>query len=138
LYHYNPIRHELRLLKSRDCTSLFSRAVVQRELVESASLVFFITAIFERTTFKYGSKGYRFVLLEAGHVAQNMVLACTGYGLGSVNICGYFDREIDAFLQIDGVFHSTVYITAVGEARRAPLASRQREASIDSTTAQNP
>lgn len=72
----------------------------------------FITALFARASFKYREQGYRFALLEAGQVAQNLNLVANALGLGTVNIGGFFDRDIDALLEIDGVVHSTC--TAVG------------------------
>jgi SagB-type dehydrogenase family enzyme len=78
-------------------------------------MLIFVTAMFKRSTFKYGNRGYRFALLEAGHVAQNINLVTTGLGLGSVNICGYFDRQVDDLLDLDGVTHSTIYIIAIGK-----------------------
>jgi SagB-type dehydrogenase family enzyme len=114
LYHYNPSRHDLRLLQPGDRTNEFAAAMVQGDIAQNCSALFFITAIFERTVFKYGNKGYRFVLLEAGHVAQNIALAAAGLGFGSISIGGFFDREIDALLAIDGVSHSSLYLAAVG------------------------
>jgi SagB-type dehydrogenase family enzyme len=114
LYHYNPIQNNLRLIQEGDATSKISQAMVQTEIPLKASLMMFITAVFERTTFKYADRGYRFIFLEAGHVAQNMNLVATALGLGSINIGGYFDREIDDFLGIDGLTHSTIYMIAVG------------------------
>jgi len=88
--------------------------LVQKNLAYDSSVLFFITALFERATFKYGDRGYRFVLLEAGHVAQNINLASGGLRLGCMNIGGFFDRQIDDLLGLDGVTHSTVYLVAVG------------------------
>jgi SagB-type dehydrogenase family enzyme len=89
--------------------------MVQAEVGRNASLIIFITAIFERSVFKYGDRGYRFIFLEAGHVAQNINLVSNALGLGSVNIGGFFDREIDDFLDLDGVTHSTIYMIAIGK-----------------------
>lgn len=114
LYHYNPLHHYLRHVKVGEFTSDIADGTVYRELIEGASLVIFITALFERSIFKYRDRGYRFILLEAGHVAQNINLVTTALGLGCVNIGGYFDRHIDAFLGLDGVTHSTIYMIAVG------------------------
>lgn len=114
LYHYNPGRNDLRFLRRGDLTPRISDAMVQKEIANEASLIVFITALFERSIFKYGERGYRFALLEAGHVAQNMNLVANGLGLGCVNIGGYFDREIDDLLGIDGLTHSTVYMVAIG------------------------
>lgn len=114
LYHYNPSKNHLRLLQEGDATERIAQAMVQPEIGRGASLLIFITAIFERSVFKYGDRGYRFIFLETGHVAQNINLVATALGFGCVNIGGFFDREIDDFLDLDGVTHSTVYMIAVG------------------------
>ena len=114
VYHYNPSKNNLRLLREGDATKQISGSMVQSEIGRSASLIIFITAIFERSIFKYEDRGYRYIFLEAGHVAQNINLVSTALGLGSVNIGGFFDREIDAFLDLDGVTHSTIYMIAIG------------------------
>ena len=115
LYHYNPAKHHLRLLCEGDRTQAISQAMIQSEIALGAALVIFITAVFERSVFKYGDRGYRFVLLEAGHVAQNINLVANALGLGAVNLGGYYDREIDDFLGLDGVTHSTIYMAAIGK-----------------------
>lgn len=88
---------------------------VYREPILGSSLLVFITAMFERSIFKYGDRGYRFVLLEAGHAAQNLNLVSNALGLGSLNIGGFFDREMDDFLGLDGITHSTIYMVAIGK-----------------------
>jgi SagB-type dehydrogenase family enzyme len=120
LYHYSPAKHNLRLLVGGDQTSSIADGLVQKNLAYDSSVLFFITALFERATFKYGDRGYRFVLLEAGHVAQNINLASGGLRLGCTNIGGFFDRQIDDLLGLDGVTHSTVYLVAVGEKAGEP------------------
>src|SRR5204863_9224189 len=77
--------------------------------------IFFLTALVERSVYKYGDRGYRFTLLEAGHVAQNINLVAAGLGLGCINIGGYLDRQIDDLLGLDGLEHSTLYLIGVGE-----------------------
>jgi len=115
LYHYNPTKHCLRHIRQGDETKTLSQLVVFPDLVIGSSLVIFLTAVFERSTFKYGDRGYRFVLLETGHVAQNLNVVSNGLGLGSVNIGGFYDREIDEFLGLDGITHSTIYIISIGK-----------------------
>jgi SagB-type dehydrogenase family enzyme len=114
VYHYNAARNDLRLVREGDATELVADALVQREVGIQSSLMLFITAMFERTTFKYGDRGYRFTLLEAGHVAQNVNLVCHALGLGCVNLGGFFDRRIDDLLDLDGLTHSTIYMIAIG------------------------
>ena len=115
LYHYNPSEKRLRRLRKGDERETIANFLVQQEIGRSAPLLFFVTGVFERSAYKYGDRGYRFVLIEAGHVAQNLNLAAGALGLGSVNLCGYFDREADAFLGLDGLTQSTLYLVAVGK-----------------------
>ena len=123
LYHYNPAESRLRLLREGDEARRIAGAMVQTEVALNAALIVFITAFFERSVFKYKDRGYRFVLLEAGHVAQNLNLVSNALGLGSLNIGGFFDREIDDFLGLDGVTHSTIYMVAIGKPAARPSAS---------------
>lgn len=124
LYHYNSSQHCLRMIAPGDHTESIALTLVQPEVVCKASLVVFITALFERSVFKYGNRGYRFALLEAGHLAQNMNLASAALSLGSVNVGGYFDRDVDDFLGIDGVTHSTVYMILMGTPSRSSRPDR--------------
>ncbi len=115
LYHYNPSRNSVHQLQERNLTAEIATALVSPELAYDASIIIFITAVFERVTFKYGERGYRFALLEAGHLAQNINLAVNGLGLGSLNIGGFFDRELDELLGLDGLTQSTIYLAAIGQ-----------------------
>jgi SagB-type dehydrogenase family enzyme len=126
LYHYNPLRNNLRRVREGDLTPEIARGLVsfQANLATDVAVMVFVTALFERSTFKYGARGYRFVLLEAGHLAQNLNLVAAALGLGSLNIGGYFDRKMDEVLGIDGITHSTVYMVGIGE----PLPDEDAEA----------
>lgn len=117
LYHYNPLKHHLRLLCNGTNADQIERCFLSDTIPEHASLLIFVTALFGRSTFKYGQRGYRFVLLEAGHVAQNINLAASALKLGCLNVGGFFDRETDAFLNLDGISHSTLYVVVVGKAK---------------------
>lgn len=115
LFQYHPIDNTVRLLVKGDHTARLADAIAQAELAHGASLVIFLTAVFERSIVKYGERGYRFALLEAGHVAQNLCLITTALCLGSVPLGGFLDREIDDFLGLDGLTHSTIYAMAIGQ-----------------------
>jgi len=131
LYHYNPAREHVRLLRKGDLSEVIAGALVQPHIAHDASMIFFITALFARSTFKYGDRGYRFALIEAGHVAQNINLAAAGLGLGSINVGGFYDRRIDDFLNLDGLAHSTVYLVAVGKDADAIAASVQEARNVE-------
>jgi len=114
LYHFNPTENCVRLLRAGDEPRQLSRLLVQPQVSLDASVIVFVTAMFERSVFKYRDRGYRFTLLEAGHVAQNLNLVSTALGLSVLNVGGFFDRDVDDFLGIDGLNHSTVYMLAIG------------------------
>lgn len=115
LHHYSPSSNSIHLLRRGDFSDEISSAFVefQSDLAYQLSLIIFITGVFKRSTFKYRDKGYRFTLLEAGHVAQNINLAATALNLGVINIGGYHDRDIDQFLGFDGLRQSTIYINGI-------------------------
>ena len=115
LYHFDPLRAGARGGRSGDSTAGDVAALsTYPEIVVACAAVIFVAAVFGRTRFKYGLRGYRFALLEAGHVGQNVLLAATAFGLGAVPLGGFYDRLTDEFLGLDGVNESTLYTIAVG------------------------
>ncbi|HEX8614982.1 MAG TPA: SagB family peptide dehydrogenase [Telluria sp.] len=120
IYHYSPSLNALHLVKAGHYTQEIAAGLVefQSHLADQLSMVIFITAMFQRSVFKYRNKGYRFTLFEAGHVAQNINLAATGLGMGVINIGGFYDRKIDDLLGLDGINHSILYMN--GLCRGAP------------------
>jgi SagB-type dehydrogenase family enzyme len=114
VYHYDPFGHALEALRSTSAADELRQALVQPELAQDAALFVAVTAIFWRARFKYGLRGYRFALLEAGHVVQNLLLAASALGLGAVPVGGYYDCRLDDLLGCDGVHEATVYGVIVG------------------------
>jgi SagB-type dehydrogenase family enzyme len=115
LYHYDPEDFSLDVLRRGDATEQIAQFMVQSDLSRQAAATVFVTAVFIRTVFKYGDRGYRFALLEAGHLAQNMILTWEEVGLAGVTIGGYLDRQADHHLSLDGLNESVVYVLHVGQ-----------------------
>ena len=84
------------------------------ELLEPAAALLVVTAVFWRTRFKYALRGYRFALLEAGHVGQNVALASAALELAALPVGGVYDRRLEEVLGVDGVNESVVYLFALG------------------------
>jgi SagB-type dehydrogenase family enzyme len=82
--------------------------------LERAAMVFVLTGIALKSRLKYGERGYRFMLLEAGHIAQNLLLTANALGLGALPIGGFVDDELDRLLDVDGVEETSLYLVAVG------------------------
>ena len=80
--------------------------------MENANLVFCLVADFSRTQKKYGPRGYRYILLEAGHSAQNICLAATELGLGSLCMGGFVDSLVNSYLGLEPHDEGLVYAVA--------------------------
>lgn len=115
LHHFDPLRGCLEVLGPVGRSQL-EPLTPDPDLVAASSAVVFITATFWRSRFKYGQRGYRFALLEAGHVAQNLLLAATVLGLASVPLGGFFDRQVNDLLEVDGLHEAALYLLPVGHA----------------------
>ena len=118
LYHFDPLKSALAVARDSLSADDVAGLSTYPEIVAASAAELFVAAVFGRTRFKYGIRGYRFALLEAGHVGQNVVLTATALGLGAVPLGGYYDRLTDEFLGLDGVNESTLYTLAVGRRRR--------------------
>jgi SagB-type dehydrogenase family enzyme len=114
LYHYAAKEHLLELVADGDPTPELTGACQYHESLERAAVVFLFSGVLERTKRKYGERGYRLVLLEAGHLAQNLCLASTALHLGCMNVCAFFDDPLNRFLQIDGVDEAALYVAYIG------------------------
>jgi SagB-type dehydrogenase family enzyme len=114
LYHYFPPGNSLRLLRKGDYSQKFAAGFLDPRPVQAAAMTVFIAAMPERSVFRYGDRGYRFVLLEAGAVVQNLNLAAAALGLGCANAGEFFDSEVDEVLDFDGLSISTLYAVGIG------------------------
>lgn len=112
LYHHDPIEERLETLRPGAIWQL-GEALVHPELA-AAPAVAIVTGMLWRSRFKYGLRAYRFVLLEAGHLVQNLLLACTALDLAAVPVGGFYDRRLEELLSIDGVNEVALYCAAFG------------------------
>ncbi|MDE2021767.1 MAG: SagB/ThcOx family dehydrogenase [Patescibacteria group bacterium] len=114
LYHYNVRKHGLDVLWQRSFSEEDIGQLFTYEWVRDASFALVITAVFGRTQVKYGERGYRYILLEAGHIGQNLYLASGALGLKCCALGGTFDNELEKLIDIDGNTESVVYALALG------------------------
>lgn len=114
LYHYAVETHELEQLKPGDFRLQAARSALDQDMAYAANVVFIWTALFERSKWKYRQRAYRYVYLDAGHIAENLALAATALGLGSCQIAALYDDEVNGMLDIDGETESVLYMSVVG------------------------
>ena len=114
VYHYAVQDHALEQLRAGDFRQAITRAALDQGMAARANVVFVWTAVFPRSKWKYLQRAYRYVYLDAGHVAQNVALAAVALGLGSCQIAALYDDESNTLLGVDGMQESTIYMTVVG------------------------
>ena len=117
IYHYNVPQHEIELMIPGDPTEQIHKVCCEQEYVRQASIVVLISAVLERTKLKYGERGYRYALLDIGHLGQNIYLSCTSLELAIMTTCGFFDDEANKLLRIDGVDETAMYVAFIGKRR---------------------
>ncbi len=111
LYRYEPLAAGLEAIGP---PAALGEATANPELADAAAVTVVFAATFWRSRFKYGQRAYRFALLEAGHAAQNLLLAANALDLAAVPLGGFFDHRLDAVLALDGVDRSSLYVVCVG------------------------
>jgi SagB-type dehydrogenase family enzyme len=114
LYHYNVRDHALDVLWRRPFDAAQIGELFTYEWVQDATAIILMTAVFERNQMKYGERGYRYMLLEAGHIGQNIYLNAAALGLKCCALGGTRDENLEKLLGIDGVTESVVYAVALG------------------------
>lgn len=114
VYHYNPATNELERLPSRAPGDVLREGFFWQDFATTAALALVLVAVFERTTAKYGERGYRLVLLDAGHAGQNLVLTAEQLHLAAVPVAGFCDDSLAADLGVDGVAEAVVHAVLVG------------------------
>ena len=100
-YHYSVREHELVARRSGLIHPALADIAIHQEMVLAANVVIIITAVFERTTWRYEQRGYRHILLEAGHLGQNLCLSASALGLGTVPIGAFYDHELNTLLGLE-------------------------------------
>jgi len=118
LYHYAVGEHALVLLRSGDLRQELAAAALGQEMCAGAAVVLIWTAVPGRSARKYAQRAYRYIYLDAGHIAQNVALACAAMGLGSCQVGALYDDEMNQLLGVDGHDETVIYMTAVGPLRR--------------------
>ena len=113
-YHYSIRGHQLEVLRKGDFSVEAAKAALDQPMCMAAAVVFVWTAVFQRSRWKYGQRAYRYVYLDAGHIAENLALAAVGLGLGSCQIGALYDDEANSLLDVDGDEESVIYMSVVG------------------------
>jgi len=114
IYHYAIRSHQLEVLEKRDLRRQIAAASLGQDMCTTAAAVFIWTAIFERCKWKYGQRAYRYIYLDAGHIAENLALTAVSLNLGTCEMGALYDDHVNAIIGIDGTEESTICMATVG------------------------
>lgn len=118
VFHYEPLAHALTRWRSGDRRNPLQQASLGQDPVSGAPAVFVFAAVYARTEAKYGAaRGRRYVHLEAGHAAQNLLLEAAALGLATVPVGAFHDEAVRKALELPGD-QEPIYLVPVGHPRR--------------------
>ena len=101
IYQYNPEKHSLLKTVNGDLRKSLQKAALNQSCIGGAAIIFVFTAIYQRTTWKYGKRGVRYVHMEVGHAGQNLFLQAEALGMGTVVVGAFDDDEVREVLNLD-------------------------------------
>jgi SagB-type dehydrogenase family enzyme len=116
IYQYRPAEHALSRIVAGDKRDGLARAALRQTWVRDAPAVIVMTAVYERSTRKYGDRGQRYVHMEAGHAAQNIYLQAVPLGLGTVTVGAFSDGKVKQILDLPEN-EAPLYLMPVGRTR---------------------
>jgi SagB-type dehydrogenase family enzyme len=114
IYHYRPDRHAMERLSAEDRREALSGAALNQGSVKDAPAVLVLTAVYERVARKYGERGVRYVHMEAGHAAQNVLLQAVARKLGTVPVGAFHDADVAKTI-LAGEEEKPLYLIPVGK-----------------------
>ncbi len=116
VYEYQPVDHSLRQVIAGDPRGDLRAAAHDQPCVDAAPICLVIAMDVSRTAVKYGSRAERYCFIEAGHIAQNVLLQATAEGLGGVPVGAFDDPKVVALLQLPPHLRP-VYLLPIGYAK---------------------
>jgi len=115
LYHYEVRYHRLAMLREDQLIGqALTRAAMGQTMCQRAAIMLIWTAVIARSARKYGERAYRYIHMDAGHIAQNVYLAVTELDLGCCVMGAFFEDEVNLVLELNGREETAVYMSAIG------------------------
>ena len=114
IYHYDTDSHSLTRHHNQDVRLELARAALDQVFIHQAPADIVICAVYERTTLGYGSRGERYIHIEAGHAGQNIYLQAEALGLATVATGAFNDEQVRQVLRLDKQY-KPLYIMPLGK-----------------------
>jgi len=115
IYRYLPFGHKLLLIKKDDnLMDKVAEYCSEQKFCGYSSVCFYWAVVPYRTEWRYSYVASKDILIEAGHICQNLYLACESIGAGTCGIASYNQEKVDALMELDGKHEFVVYLAPVG------------------------
>ena len=116
VYRYLPLSYQLILeFKVDELEQKLINATFGQQFAGLSAVTFIWTTIPNRMEWRYGPVSHKVIAIDAGHVAQNLYLACEAINLGTCAIVAYDQEYVDELLGLDGVDEFVIYLVPVGK-----------------------
>jgi SagB-type dehydrogenase family enzyme len=116
-YHYIPHNHQLMHISDGNFIEDLAEVALGQQCIRESSTVVVIAAVYKRIEQKYGQRGERYVKVEAGHAAQNILLQAVSQGIGAVPVGAFHDEDVRKVLSLPSD-HEPLYLIPLGNARK--------------------
>jgi SagB-type dehydrogenase family enzyme len=117
VYRYDPKSHALMAVSTGDRRRELARAALSQMWLAKAPVNLVVTAEYDRATGKYGERGHRYAIMEAGHIGQNLFLQATALDLAAGIVGAFQDRKVNEVLGLPPA-HEPLLIVPIGHPRR--------------------
>lgn len=114
LYHYRVREHALELLEPGDLRERLTQAGMMQPVLNDCAVAFLWTAMIRRSRWKYRQRAWRYVYLDAGHIAENLALAAEALDFGCCLVGAFFDDAVNEMLGVNEEDETILYLSAVG------------------------
>jgi len=113
-YRYLPLDHSIVRLGGQISPDEVITGCLDQTFCGECAVTFVWSVIPYRTEWRYGPVSHKIIAIDAGHLCQNLYLACTSAGLGTCGIGAYDQKKMDSLLGLDGTDEFVIYLAPVG------------------------
>ncbi len=121
VYYYGVGQHRLIQLRTGSLIERVNSALEQPD--DNAAIAVLLTNVFGRYTRQYANRGYRYALIDSGHIGENLQLAARALGMAAISPLRFWDDRFNELLQIDGRTEAVCAVHLIG--RESPEPARR-------------
>ena len=114
LFHFDVRSFGLERMASGPPGQFVAQAALNQRFIGNGTVVFIWSAVYRRNMSKYGERGLRYILMDAGHICQNLLLAAEALNLAACPVAAFYDEELNEILDLNDEEESVVYLAVVG------------------------